>query len=151
MVGASFGSAYPELDYESLLEPKYFPLIEELEKGCTDHIFEVFNPIPYEELVTIDDIFSLPDWNARLTENDTNQRRVQVPTVILHGTDDEQIPFIASQLLLGQLCAFADSAPIELREYPDTNHGTSVTAYWSDLIDWSNKRINGAPANNQCE
>ena len=151
MVGASFGSAYPELDYESLLEPEYFPLIEELEKGCTGHIFEVFNPIPYEELVTIDDIFSLPDWNARLTENDTNQRKVQVPTVILHGTDDEQIPFIASQLLLGQLCSFADSAPIELREYPGTDHGTSVTAYWSDLIDWSNKRINGTPANNQCE
>ncbi len=97
-------------------------------------------------------IFSLfPDWNARLTENDTNQRKVQVPTVILHGTDDEQIPFIASQLLLGQLCAFADSAPVELREYPGTNHGTSVTAYWSDLIDWSNKRITGAPSNNQCE
>jgi pimeloyl-ACP methyl ester carboxylesterase len=151
MVGASFGSAYPELDYKSLLEPEYFPLIEELEKGCTGHIFEVFNPIPYEELVIIDDIFSLPDWNARLTENDTNQRKVQVPTVILHGTDDEQIPFIASQLLLGQLCAFADSAPVELREYPGTNHGTSVTAYWSDLIDWSNKRITGAPSNNQCE
>ena len=150
MVGASFGSAYPELDYEILIKPEYLHLIEELEKGCTGHIFEVFNPIPYEELVTVDDIFSLPDWNARLTENDTNQMKVQVPTVILHGTDDEQIPFLASQLLLGQLCEFPDTAPIELREYPGTNHGTSVTAYWDDLIDWSTERISGAPAINQC-
>ena len=151
MVGASFGSAYPELDYESLIKSEYLPLLEELENGCTGHVFEIFNPIPYEELVTVDDVFSLPDWNARLTENDTNQRNVQVPTVILHGTDDEQIPFIASQLLLDQLCAFSLSAPVELREYPGTNHGTSVTAYWDDLINWSNERISGAPANNQCE
>ena len=150
MVGASFGSAYPELDYEILIKPEYLNLIEELEKGCTGHIFEVFNPIPYEELVTVDDIFSLPDWSARLTENDTNQMKVQVPTVILHGTEDEQIPFLASQLLLGQLCEFPDTAPIELREYPGTNHGTSVTAYWDDLIDWSTERISGAPAINQC-
>ncbi|MCH2521944.1 MAG: alpha/beta fold hydrolase, partial [Dehalococcoidia bacterium] len=151
MVGASFGSAYPELDYESLIKSEYLPLLEELEKGCTGHVFDIFNPIPYEDLVTVDDVFSLPDWNARLTENDTNQRNVQVPTVILHGTDDEQIPFIASQLLFGQLCAFSLSAPIELREYPGTNHATAVTEYWSDLIDWSNERISGAPANDQCE
>ena len=151
MVGASFGSAYPELDYESLIKSEYLPLLEELEKGCTGHVFDIFNPIPYEDLVSVDDVFSLPDWNARLTENDTNQRNVQVPTVILHGTDDEQIPFIASQLLLGQLCAFSLSAPIELREYPGTNHATAVTEYWSDLIDWSNERISGAPANDQCE
>jgi len=150
MVGASYASAYPELDYEILIKPEYLHLIEELEKGCTGHIFEVFNPIPHEELVTVDDIFSLPDWNARLTENDTNQMKVQVPTVILHGTDDEQIPFIASQLLLGQLCEFPDTAPIELREYPGTNHGTSVTAYWNDLINWSMERISGTPAKTQC-
>ncbi|MBL89405.1 MAG: hypothetical protein CL517_03895 [Actinobacteria bacterium] len=151
MVGASFSSAYPELDYESLVKPEYLPLLEELEKGCMSHIFEVFNPIPYEEFLTIDDIFSLPDWNARLTENDTNQRKLQVPTVILHGTDDEQIPFIASQLLLSQLCAFADSAPIELKEYPGFSHAASVIAYWDDLINWSNERITGTPAENQCE
>ena len=121
-----------------------------MEKGCTGHIFEVFNPIPYEDFLTVDDIFSLPDWNARLTENDTNQMKVQVPTVILHGTDDEQIPFLASQLLLGQLCEFPDTAPVELKEYPGTNHGTSVTAYWDDLINWSTKRIRGTPAKTQC-
>ena len=150
MVGASLSSAYPELDYESLVKPQYLPLLEELEKGCLGHIFEVFNPIPYEEFLTIDDIFSLPEWNARLTENDTNQRKLQAPTVILHGTDDEQIPFIASQLLLGQLCAFADSAPIELKEYPGVTHAASVIAYWDDLINWSNERISGIPANDQC-
>ena len=150
MVGASFGSAYPELDYSALVNPEYLYLIDELEKGCTSHIFEVFNAIPYEDLVAVDDVFSLPDWNARLTENDTNQKRVQVPTLILHGTEDEQIPFIASQLLLSQLCSFSDSAPIELKEYPGTNHGTSVIAYWDDLVSWSNERIVGTPAESQC-
>jgi pimeloyl-ACP methyl ester carboxylesterase len=150
MVGASYSSAYPELDYEAIINPEYLPLLEELEKGCTGHIFEVFNPIPYEDFVTVDDIFSLPEWGARLTENDTNQRKLQVPTVILHGTDDEQIPFLASQLLLDQLCEFPDTAPVELKEYPGTNHGTSVTAYWNDLIDWSTERISGTPAKTQC-
>jgi pimeloyl-ACP methyl ester carboxylesterase len=150
MVGASYSSAYPELDIESIVNPKYLNLMEELEKGCLEHVFNTFNSIPYGDYLTIDDIYSHPDWKVRLDENDTNQRALQVPTVILHGTEDEQIPFISSQLLLGQLCEFPDTAPVELREYPGTNHGTSVVAYWDDLINWSTERINGVLFETQC-
>ncbi|MEE2769362.1 MAG: alpha/beta fold hydrolase [Actinomycetota bacterium] len=150
MVGASWSATYPELDFEKFVNPEYLPLLEELEKGCTGHIFAVFNPIPYDEFLSVDDILAIPEWNARMMENDPGQSPTQVPTVILHGTNDEQIPFIASQLLLGQQCAFDSHPPIELKEYPETNHGTSVAAYWNDLFDWSTDRINGEGAVDQC-
>ena len=150
MVGAAWSAAYPELDFEKLVNPKYLPLLEELEKGCTGHIFDLFNPIPYDEFFTVEDILAIPEWNARMTENDPGQVPTQVPTVILHGTDDEQIPFVASQLLLGQQCSFNNHPPIELKEYPGTNHGTSVAAYWDDLFNWLTDRINGEEAVDQC-
>jgi len=150
MVGASWSAAYPELDFEQFVNPEYLPLLDELEKGCTDHIFDIFNPIPYSEFLSVDDILAIPEWNARMMENDPGQAPTQVPTVILHGTDDEQIPFVASQLLLGQQCSFNNHPPIELKEYPGTNHGTSVAAYWDDLFNWLTDRINGEEAVDQC-
>ena len=126
-------------------------LLDELEAGCTGHIFETFNPIPFEDLTTVDTIFDLPEWKTRILENDTNQRPNEVPTIILHGTDDEQIPAISSALLLSQLCVFDDHAPLERREYPGTNHATSVIAYWEDLLEWLQARVEGKAAVDHCE
>ena len=150
MAGAGLAAAYDELDLEPLIAPEYEHLLDELENGCTGHIFEVFNPIPYEDLLTVDDIFALPEWNARLIENDTNQRPNEVPTIILHGDEDEQIPVVSSEALLAQLCDLEGHAPLERRVYPGTNHGTSVTAYHDELMDWLKARVAGEPALDQC-
>ena len=150
MAGAGLAAAYDELDLASLVAPEYRSLLDELENGCTGHIFDVFNPIPYEDLLTVDDIFALPEWNARLLENDTNQRPNEVPTIILHGDEDEQIPVASSEVLLAQLCALEGHAPLERRVYPGTNHGSSVVAYQDDLIAWLEARVAGDPALDQC-
>ena len=73
MAAASLAATYDELDLEAVMNPANLHLLDELEKGCTGHIFDVFNAIPYEDLVSVDDIFAIQAWNARLTENDTNQ------------------------------------------------------------------------------
>ena len=113
--------------------------------------FDVFNAIPYDELVTVADVLAIPEWAVRVMENDPGQSPTQVPTVILHGTNDDQIPFSASQLLLGQQCAFNNHPPIQLKEYPGTDHFTSVAASWDDFFNWSTDRINGGEAVDQCE
>jgi CubicO group peptidase (beta-lactamase class C family)/pimeloyl-ACP methyl ester carboxylesterase len=150
MAGAGLAAAYDELDLAPLVAPEYQHLLGELENGCLGHIFDVFNPIPYEDLLTVDDIFALPEWNARLLENDTNQRPNEVPTIILHGDEDEQIPVASSEVLLAQLCALEGHAPLERRVYPGTNHGSSVIAYRDDLIAWLEARVAGEPALDQC-
>ena len=92
MAAASMAATYDELDLKAVIDPAKLHLMDELEKGCTGHIFDVFNEIPYEDLLSVDDIFAIPEWNARLLENDTNQLPNQVPVVILHGDLDQQQP-----------------------------------------------------------
>jgi len=150
MAAAGLAAAYEELDLETVVNPANAHLLDELEKGCTDHIFEVFNGIPYEDLVSVDDIFAVPEWNARLIENDTNQMPNQVPVVILHGDMDEQIPVVSSAALFAQLCAFADHAPLERRVYEGEDHGSVVPAYLDDLTAWLEARVAGEPATDQC-
>lgn len=150
MAAASLAATYDELDLEAVMNPANLHLLDELEKGCTDHIFDVFNEIPYEELVSVDDIFAIPAWNARLMENDTNQLPNQVPVVILHGDQDEQIPVVSSAALFAQLCAFADHAPLERRVYEGEGHGSVVPAYLDDLTAWLEARVAGEPATDQC-
>ncbi|MBT3747319.1 MAG: alpha/beta fold hydrolase [Actinobacteria bacterium] len=150
MVAAAFGAAYAELDLSEVISPDYFGLLEELELGCTGHIFETFNSIAYEDLVSVDDIFAIPEWNARLTENDTNQLPNQTPVLILHGDADEQIPVISSEWLLDQLCALDGHQALERRVYPGFAHSAAVGAYWPELITWLDERIAGQPATDQC-
>ena len=150
MAAASLAATYDELDLGAVMNPANLHLLDELEKGCTDHIFDVFNEIPYEELVSVDDIFAIPAWNARLMENDTNQLPNQVPVVILHGDQDEQIPVVTSAALFAQLCAFADHAPLERRVYEGEGHGSVVPAYLDDLTAWLEARVAGEPAIDQC-
>ena len=150
MAAASLAATYDELDPEGVMNPANLHLLDELEKGCTDHIFDVFNGIPYEELVSVDDIFAIPAWNARIMENDTNQLPNQVPVVILHGDQDEQIPVVTSAALFAQLCAFADHAPLERRVYEGEGHGSVVPAYLDDLTAWLEARVAGEPATDQC-
>lgn len=150
MAAASLAATYDELDLEAVMNPANLHLLDELEKGCTDHIFDVFNEIPYEDLVSVDDIFAIQAWNARLMENDTNQLPNQVPVVILHGDLDQQIPVVTSAALFAQLCAFADHAPLERRVYEGEGHGSVVPVYLDDLTAWLEARVAGEPATDQC-
>ena len=150
MAAASMAATYDELDLATVMNPANAHLLDELEKGCIGHIFDVFNGIPSEELVNVDDVFAIPEWNARLLENDTNQLPNQVPVIILHGDMDEQIPVVSSLALFSQLCAFADHAPLERRVYEGESHGSAVPAYLDDLVSWLEARVAGEPAVDQC-
>ena len=150
MAAASMAATYDDLDLESVVDPAYAHLLDELENGCTGHIFDTFNTIPYADLVSVDDIFAIPEWNARLTQNDTNQLPNQVPVIILHGDQDEQIPVASSAVLLSQLCAFEGHAPLERRVYEGASHGSAVIDYFDDLVAWLEERVAGEPAVDQC-
>ncbi len=149
MVAAGFAAAYPDLDLEAILTPVGVEGLSTLEEGCTAEIFEYYNPLAYEDIVTVPDIFADPAWGAALEENDSNRRPVDVPLLILHGEQDDQIPTASSALLLSQLCALG-SAEIERRTYPGVGHGDAPEAYAAELVTWVADRFAGAPAVDQC-
>ena len=150
MVSAGLAVSYPELDLKAVTNPEYHYLLDELENGCTGHIMDLVNPIPFAELLAVADIFAIPEWNTRLTENDTNQLPNQAPVIILHGDQDEQIPIISSEFLLSQLCGMPDHAPLERRVYPGATHSSAVLDYFDDLIAWLEARVEGEAAVDQC-
>ncbi len=149
MVAAGFAAAYPELDLEAILTPVGVEGLSTLEDGCTAEIFEYYNPLAYEDIVTVPDIFADPAWGAVLAENDSNGRPVDVPLLLLHGELDDQIPTASSALLLSQLC-YLGSAEIERRTFPGVGHGDAPEAYAAELVTWVADRFAGAPAVDQC-
>ena len=150
MASGGFAAAYDEIELEQVLTDEGIALTEILERGCTDEIFEVFNPIAREDLLKVENPLMVPPWDRVIVENDVNQAPVPVPLVILHGGDDEQIPAISSQFLLAQLCVQPGQGPTIRIEYPGEDHSGVIDAQRDDLLEWIAARFAGEPAPNTC-
>ena len=152
MVMAALAEAYDELSLDTIIAPEYMPLIDELELGCSGHVRDTFNTIPFEDLTSVDDVFDDPDWYARLVENDSNLLPNQTPVLILHGVQDEQIPVVSTSLLLDQICALEGYEHIERRVYEGaTTHRGAPDVHWPDLMDWMYDRVYDFPVDEENE
>jgi len=151
MTAAGLAAAYDNLDLADILSAEALDLIDVVESGCTGDIFEVYNPLDYND-VTIADPFSLPEWNEALLVNDTNQLPVLAPLLIIHGGEDEQIPVETSATLLGQLCSFADRGPTVRNVYEGQSHAGVLTSFAAvpDLLAWVQGRFAGEIAPTDC-
>ena len=76
------------------------------------------------------------DCIRQFSESDFHQdlARIDVPTLLIHGDDDQIVPIDASARLAAQLVPNA-----ELREYPGASHGlfaTHVEQFNRDLLEF---------------
>ena len=150
MASGAFAEAYDEIELPQVFTDEAIGLFEILDNGCTDEIFDVFNPLAAEELLKVENPLSVPPWDRVIVENDVNTAPVPVPVVILHGTDDEQIPAISSQFLLGQLCTKPGQGPTVRLEYPGEDHSSVIDVQRDDLLEWIAGRFAGDPAPDTC-
>ncbi len=152
MTSAGLAAAYPDLDLGEIFTDSALELIDVVESGCTGEIFEVYNPLTYDDIAKVDDPFSLATWGPAIEAQDTNQMPVLTPLLIIHGGEDEQIPVDTSATLFAQLCAFEDQAPTERIVYPGQSHAGVLTtgAAVPDLLRFFLGRFNGEPAVDGC-
>ena len=150
MASGAFAEAYDEIELPQVFTDEAIGLFEILENGCTGDVFDVFNPIAAEELLKVANPLTVPPWDRVIVENDVNTAPVPVPLLILHGTDDEQIPAISSQFLLGQLCVKPGQGPTVRLEYPGEDHSGVIDAQRDDLLEWIEGRFAGDPAPDTC-
>ena len=61
-------AAYPDADLSQVMSQEGINAMDVLEEGCTDEVFEVFNPMPYESVV-IGDFMKIEPWKTILEEN----------------------------------------------------------------------------------
>jgi len=152
MTAAGLQAGYDNLDISDILADTAVEMLDVVDQGCTAEIFEVFNPLDYNEVSSIDDPFTLPDWGAALRANDTNQLPVEVPLLIIHGGEDEQIPVETSAVLFDQLCEFEDQGPTVRKVFPGQSHAGVLTsgAALPDFLAWTTARFAGAEAPDEC-
>ena len=150
MASGAFAEAYDEIELPQVFTDEAIGLFEILENGCTGEVFAVFNPIAAEELLKVENPLTVPPWDRVIVENDVNTAPVPVPLVIIHGTDDEQIPAISSQFLLGQLCTKPGQGPTVRLEYPGEDHESVIDVQRDDLLEWIAGRFAGDPAPDTC-
>lgn len=151
MTAAGLAAAYESLEVTDVLSAEAVDLIDVVETGCTADIFEVYNSLDYEQ-VSIEDPFTIPAWSDALLANDTNRLPVEVPLLIIHGGEDEQIPVETSATLLTQLCAFETQGPTVRNVYEGQSHAGVLTTFAAvpDLLTWVNARFAGEPAPTDC-
>jgi len=151
MTAAGLTAAYDTLELADVLSAEAIDLIDVIETGCTAEIFEVYNPLDYDQVALVEP-FELPAWRDILIENDTNQLPVQVPLLIIHGGEDEQIPVDTSATLLSQLCAFDTQGPTTRKVYEGQSHAGVLTsgAALGDLLEWVSGRFAGDVAPDDC-
>ena len=150
MASGAFAEAYDEIELQQVFRDEALGLFEVLETGCTGEVFDVFNPVAAEDLLKVENPLSVPPWDRVIIENDVNISAVPVPVLILHGADDEQIPPISSQFLLGQLCTKPGQGPTVRFEYPGEDHSGVIDAHRDDLLEWIAGRFAGDPAPDTC-
>ena len=150
MASAAFAEAYDEIELDQVYTDEAIALMDVLETGCTGEVFEVFNPLSKEQMLKVPSPLGVSPWDRVIIENDVSGAPVPVPLLILHGSDDEQIPAISSQILLGQLCVQPGQGPTIRIEYPGHNHGSVLAAQRDDLLGWIGDRFAGEPAPNTC-
>ena len=141
MALAAYDVSYDEIDASEVLTPEGVDLLVELENGCTNYVFDVFNSYEVSDLISVENPLAVPGWRDIAIDNDVNQRALPAPLFIAHGGADNLIPAVSSALLCAQITAIPDQGPTLRRVYEGASHGGVALAAAEDTITWLTARF----------
>jgi hypothetical protein len=148
-INAAYGDVRAPLD--EILTPAGLTLVDEVDNGCTGYLGGVAAGVDIATMMKTQadgtqNPFSNPTWQALLKAQDpgTFATAATEPLLIIHGGNDEQIPTVSSQLLLGQLCAVGQET--ERWMYPGQSHAGVIAPSSGDMVHWIADRFAGLPA-----
>jgi pimeloyl-ACP methyl ester carboxylesterase len=137
-LNAAFGDERAPLD--QVLKPAGLALLPELENGCGAYLRDTLGSIVVDD-VLIADPFTVPAWREVLAADDPQSftTRNDIPLLIIHGGDDEQIPTVSSQILASHFCDIGQS--VERWVYPGQKHAAVVPVSLPDMVSWIDARF----------
>lgn len=130
-------AANPSLNAGDLLEPSGVEQLSDLDDSTCS-----WSWLQASDFRT--DFVQLPSWYAAMARNEPGAERIAGSVVVVQGTDDLDVPAIASSLLCGELGANGTSAT--LWSYPGVNHVASVIASRTDRERWVLERFARSPS-----
>lgn len=143
---AGINAAYPEADLSLVMTDEAQALLSAVDEGCAGEIADDF-ALPYEEFAVADPA-SVEPWGSLLLENDPGHVKTEIPVLVIHGEEDEQIPVVASSLLLDRVCGLGQV--IERRTYPGMGHAEVIGPSFDDMVTWMEARVAGETAESSC-
>jgi pimeloyl-ACP methyl ester carboxylesterase len=104
-----------------------------LQTGCLYEILAAYEDLTAEQLVEGGVVPDAVVAKMASYENPA-QTAPSAPVLIVHGTDDEAVPFFASEILADQIAAYG--VPVTLETVPNANHDQAVIDTADLVADW---------------
>ncbi len=147
MAGAGLQAAYPDLDLGTVFTPEGLAAVEQAAGECGGETVDAFAGQDPDLFLKADPGATEP-FASILEENSPGVRSTTVPIFLYHGEDDEQIPVIASQLVLDRYCANGTTA--YRQTWPGADHSGVVPLALPDIEQYLSDRLAGEPAPTSC-
>ena len=149
MAGVGMEAAYPEdVDLGEVVTDLGLSKIGVVDTGCTREIHDAYVDDATADLMKVDP-YTLPNWQRIIDEQEPGTARTDVPILIIHGGNDEQIPVVSSQLLLDRMCGF--DQVVTRRVYPGESHAGVIKPSFPAMLEWIDARFAGEQAPSDCD
>jgi fermentation-respiration switch protein FrsA (DUF1100 family) len=144
MASAGLNAAYGDdaAPLEDVIAPEGLEVVDVVDEGCD--LGALTADLDFAALLGPDPA-TIPAWATLLTENDpgTFAEPSDAPLLVVHGSDDEQIPVAASALMFDQLCAIGQDQTRWV--YPGRDHSGVLEPAAVDMLAWTAHRFAGEP------
>ena len=147
MLIESYSDTYPQAEAQAALTTAALERIAVLDESCADEIMNTYASL--DAIVVDPSMWRNEPWRSLVELNEPGRGKVDVPVLIIHGGDDEQVPVETSAALFEELCARGTS--VQRIVYPGQSHSGAIFASTSALSQWIRDRFAGVPSINDCE
>lgn len=147
MAAAGFHAAYPELDESTVFTPAGIAAVEKAGESCSGDIVAEYRGKDPNLYLKADPGTTEP-FASILEENSPGVRATKVPIFMYQGEADEQIPVVASKLVLDRYCKNGTTA--YRKTYPGATHTSVIPLALGEIESYLADRLAGKPAPSSC-
>lgn len=147
MAAAGFHAAYPDLDLARIFTPAGIEAVQRAGEQCGSETVDAYRGADPDRYLKADP-GTVEPFATLLEQNSPGVRRASVPVFLYHGEADEQIPVVASQLVLDRYCRNGTTA--WRKTWPGASHGGVVPLALPDIERFLADRLAGKPAPSSC-
>ncbi len=147
LMGAAFADQYPALRLSDVYTPEAIARMGVVDTGCQSDVEKAYADLTGPEIVKRP-AADVPAWRAALLQSEPGYQLGESPVLVVHGTDDDEVPYIASQVLVPRMCSTGQV--VDFVTYPGQTHEGILTAGQTTMLHWADERLAGAPAPDTC-
>jgi pimeloyl-ACP methyl ester carboxylesterase len=147
MAAAGFHAAYPELDESRVFTPEGMAAVEKAGDSCSGDIVAEYRGKDPDVYLKADPGTTEP-FASILEDNSPGVRATKVPIFMYQGEADEQIPVVASKLVLDRYCKNGTTA--YRKTYPGATHTSVIPMALGEIESYLADRLAGKPAPSSC-